>query len=574
SLTSSVFQRLGATQAPSRQSVFHRLQQDDSCNIITPGVKKLTQALTKSQKRRAARKRIQQRQYQPVFRKTFIPDVNRPVIIHRPKVPIRNFFGPLQYLKKNTAARSSRDFKENAGGNLLPHHVHKIPSNPINKAVYEAYVAARIKQRAIRRKRAPPKESNKSQQTQNLFQALTKSKRPEHEMGLLQALLRQKRERAAAARERRRARAARKQKIPTASVYVVTRTQAGSTSSAENEAVGETNQTPAIPPIPLVTPAPTHEAGATTNLAAFEERLRQKEDIITQLQGQVREMARMMHSFTQGLGAGGTTPEPVLQQDIGTPPTVPIAVVPTLVPAQHQHPSSSDNTEGLTSARIEEIVAEKMKQVSAEDENKKVGIGRPYPAHFDQVPYPKGYLVPRFKIYDGIGNPIQHIAHFQASCGNTGSDEALLLRQFVQSLDGVAFAWYQKLEPDSIRSWGQMVHKFTQRFSGLNDDVTIADLAATRRNTGESVVEYITRWRNLSIRCDRPLEQPEAIKLLLKNIDDWTAPFLCSSGAKNFQDLISHAAQLEKMNPKGLYPTDKPKAGGSNARKGDNKKGV
>ncbi|MHC6132230.1 hypothetical protein L8N14_017245, partial [Serratia marcescens] len=72
-------------------------------------------------------------------------------------------------------------------------------------------------------------------------------------------------------------------------------------------------------------------------------------------------------------------------------------------------------------ARIEEIVAKKMKQVSTETENKQVGIGRPYPAHFDQVPYPKGYLVPKFKIFDGIGNPIQHIAHFQASCGNTGS---------------------------------------------------------------------------------------------------------------------------------------------------------
>ncbi|MHC6132228.1 hypothetical protein L8N14_017235, partial [Serratia marcescens] len=106
-------------------------------------------------------------------------------------------------------------------------------------------------------------------------------------------------------------------------------------------------------------------------------------------------------------------------------------------------------------------------------------------------------------------------------------------------------------------------------------DITIADLAATRRNPSESVADYITRWRNLSIKCERPLEQPEALKLLLKNIDNWMAPFLCSSGARTFQELISHASQLEKMNPKDLFPQpDKAKIGGSNGRKSDNKKGV
>lgn len=68
----------------------------------------------------------------------------------------------------------------------------------------------------------------------------------------------------------------------------------------------------------------------------------------------------------------------------------------------------------------------------------------------DQVPFPLGYHPPQFQKFDGIGDPKQHLAHFEAACGNTINNESLLLRQFPLSLQGAAFAWYSKLPPASV----------------------------------------------------------------------------------------------------------------------------
>jgi hypothetical protein len=58
--------------------------------------------------------------------------------------------------------------------------------------------------------------------------------------------------------------------------------------------------------------------------------------------------------------------------------------------------------------------------------------GHPYPAIYDLQKYPKGYVIPKFRVFSREGNrdlnPEQHLAQFVASCGNTGGNDALLLR--------------------------------------------------------------------------------------------------------------------------------------------------
>lgn len=53
-------------------------------------------------------------------------------------------------------------------------------------------------------------------------------------------------------------------------------------------------------------------------------------------------------------------------------------------------------SEALTASQLETIINDKMKAVIASEQAEKlVGKGRPYPypAEYDQVPYPKGYSV-------------------------------------------------------------------------------------------------------------------------------------------------------------------------------------
>jgi len=50
-----------------------------------------------------------------------------------------------------------------------------------------------------------------------------------------------------------------------------------------------------------------------------------------------------------------------------------------------------------------------------------------------------GYQPPKFNQFDGSDNPKQHIAHFIDACSNVGTEGDRLVKQFVQTLKGIAF---------------------------------------------------------------------------------------------------------------------------------------
>ena len=77
---------------------------------------------------------------------------------------------------------------------------------------------------------------------------------------------------------------------------------------------------------------------------------------------------------------------------------------------------------------------------------------KPYAKYIDNMRMPNGYQPPKFLQFDGKRNPKQHIAHFVETCENTGTQEDLLVKQFVHSLKRNTFDWYTDLVPESIDS--------------------------------------------------------------------------------------------------------------------------
>ncbi|KAL0923387.1 hypothetical protein M5K25_007441 [Dendrobium thyrsiflorum] len=234
----------------------------------------------------------------------------------------------------------------------------------------------------------------------------------------------------------------------------------------------------------------------------------------------------------------------------------------------------ASTSEPVTVAQLETIINEKIKAVIALDQAEKlVGKGRPYPVEYDQAPYPKGYSVPKFNTFNGSGNnnPRQHLAQFKATCGNTGGNDALLFRQFVSSLTATAFEWYAELPNDSVKTFAELETMFVKRFASATEKITIADLALDKRKREESVTKYITRWRNLSMKCEQQLEEEHAVQLLMGNIDDKMQPFLCMATITTFQDLLDRVAKFEKLNlSRSENHSDKPKkVKTSDARNGE-----
>ncbi|TYK22023.1 retrotransposon gag protein [Cucumis melo var. makuwa] len=136
-----------------------------------------------------------------------------------------------------------------------------------------------------------------------------------------------------------------------------------------------------------------------------------------------------------------------------------------------------------------------------------------YTKRIDNLIIPFGYQPPKFQQFDGKGNPKQHIAHFVETCKNAGSRGDQLVRKFVRSLKGNAFEWYTDLEPEVIDSWEQLEIEFLNCFYSTRRVVSMMELTNTKQRKGEPVIDYINRWRALSLDCKDKLTELSTVEM-------------------------------------------------------------
>ena len=84
-------------------------------------------------------------------------------------------------------------------------------------------------------------------------------------------------------------------------------------------------------------------------------------------------------------------------------------------------------------------------------------------------------------------------------------NDALLIRQFVQSLKGSTFTWYTQLKPRSIHTRDDLQTVFLSQFVSSKRKVSIIDLCDAQQKPNESVNDFITRWRSLNLQCSEKL---------------------------------------------------------------------
>ena len=86
----------------------------------------------------------------------------------------------------------------------------------------------------------------------------------------------------------------------------------------------------------------------------------------------------------------------------------------------------------LTHPDIDAIFTEKIREFQMSLTTPSLGYRKPYPAHYDTVPFPRGYQKSSFDKFDGLsGSPQEHLAHFYSAYGETSQSDPLLVRQFV-----------------------------------------------------------------------------------------------------------------------------------------------
>ncbi|KAK1663811.1 hypothetical protein QYE76_051970 [Lolium multiflorum] len=152
---------------------------------------------------------------------------------------------------------------------------------------------------------------------------------------------------------------------------------------------------------------------------------------------------------------------------------------------------------------VDEITAIMRDQFGILPKKRMIGYSKPYPNDYDLIPLPPKYRLPDFTKFSGSEgtSSIEHVSRYLAQLGMVSASDELRVRFFSQSLTGPAFGWYTSLLPNSVRTWKQLEEQFHVQYHSEATEASLADLTQVRQRRGETVSEYVQRFRTVGNRC-------------------------------------------------------------------------
>ncbi|KAK2970518.1 hypothetical protein RJ640_001723 [Escallonia rubra] len=205
----------------------------------------------------------------------------------------------------------------------------------------------------------------------------------------------------------------------------------------------------------------------------------------------------------------------------------------------------SNSVASLSVQQLQDMITSTIRAQYGGPSRNNLMYSKPYTKRIDNMRMPTGYQPPKFQQFDGKGNPKQHVAHFVETCNNAGTEGDLLVKQFVRSLKGNAFDWYTDIEPESIDCWEAMEREFLNRFYSTRRSVSMMELTNTRQLKYELVVDYINRWRSLSLDCKERLSEISAVEMCMQGMHWGLLYILQGNRPTSFEELATRAHDME-----------------------------
>ncbi|KAK3040911.1 hypothetical protein RJ639_027906 [Escallonia herrerae] len=91
--------------------------------------------------------------------------------------------------------------------------------------------------------------------------------------------------------------------------------------------------------------------------------------------------------------------------------------------------------------------------------------GYPLSKAIEKAKLPPNFWMPQCDLYDGTGDPGEHVYQFQTNMLLLQVSDAVMCRAFPTTLRKAAHAWFQSLQPRSIHSFSQLSDLFQKHFS-------------------------------------------------------------------------------------------------------------
>src|SRR2546425_2876542 len=130
---------------------------------------------------------------------------------------------------------------------------------------------------------------------------------------------------------------------------------------------------------------------------------------------------------------------------------------------------------------------------------------------------PVAYKIPKFSLYNGMGNPRIHLVQYKSLMEISGSPPEDIVKMFPLSLTGAAQTWYYNLDKKKTRDWNELSAMFLKEYAfNAEMDVGMRDLESTAQKADEPFVEYLIRWRSKLSQMKRRPDAEDQIKLFIK----------------------------------------------------------
>ena len=200
----------------------------------------------------------------------------------------------------------------------------------------------------------------------------------------------------------------------------------------------------------------------------------------------------------------------------------------------------------IFSNQLKKLIKEAIKdQVGGGESQSSTAYAKPYTQRIDLLRMPPNYQPLKFQQFEGKGNPRQHVAHFIETCNNASTYGDLMVNKFVCYLKRNVFDWYTNLKPGSIDSWDQLEQEFQNRFYSIQRTVSMLKLTNSKQWKEEPVIDYIQRWRNLSLKYKDQLSEASAIEMCIQGMHWGLSYILQGLKPKTFEELATRAYDME-----------------------------
>ncbi|WKA00121.1 hypothetical protein VitviT2T_018511 [Vitis vinifera] len=177
--------------------------------------------------------------------------------------------------------------------------------------------------------------------------------------------------------------------------------------------------------------------------------------------------------------------------------------------------------------------------------------------------------------YTGIGCPRIHLQLYNTIMRRHRLDEAQMIMLFPLSLSSAAQRWFVSLDPSRRRTWADLGQEFIRQYSfNTIVDVSRRELEALRQGPDESVISFISRWREkIAQIINRPSERDQ-ISMIMRSLQPRFARHLMGFSQTDFDSLVQALYGIEEGISRGLWadssPSDsKGKKSGSGPRPSD-----